>query len=78
MLVHGRGASAEDILSLGAEFGQDDIAYLAPQAENHAWYPYSFLAPLAQNEPHLGRALATRRRDVDHLAARASRLSASR
>ena len=39
VLVHGRGASAEDILSLGAEFGQEDIAYLAPQAENHAWYP---------------------------------------
>ena len=48
ILVHGRGANAEDVLSLGAEFGQDDIAYVAPQAENHAWYPYSFLAPLAQ------------------------------
>jgi phospholipase/carboxylesterase len=69
VLVHGRGASAEDILSLGAEFGQDDIAYLAPQAENRAWYPYSFLAPLAQNEPHLGRALATLGAAVDHLGA---------
>ena len=57
VLVHGRGASAEDILSLGAEFDQDDIAYLAPQAENHAWYPYSFLAPLEQNEPYLSDAL---------------------
>ena len=69
VLVHGRGASAEDILSLGAEFGQDDIAYVAPQAENHGWYPYSFLAPLAQNEPHLGRALATLGATFDHLAA---------
>ena len=34
ILVHGRGASAQDILSLGAEFDQDDIAYLAPQAPN--------------------------------------------
>ena len=57
ILVHGRGASAADILSLGEEFGFDDIAYLAPQAENGAWYPYSFLAPLAQNEPHLTDAL---------------------
>ena len=68
VLVHGRGASAEDILSLGAEFDQDDIAYLAPQAENHAWYPYSFLAPLAQNEPHLSRALATLGATLERLA----------
>ena len=69
VLVHGRGASAQDILSLGAEFDQHDIAYLAPQAENHAWYPYSFLAPLAQNEPHLSRALATLGATLDHLEA---------
>ena len=68
ILVHGRGASAEDILSLGAEFGRDDIAYVAPQAENHAWYPYSFLAPLAQNEPHLSRALATLGATLERLA----------
>jgi predicted esterase len=59
ILLHGRGSSAEDILSLGEEFGFADIAYLAPQAANHSWYPYSFLAPLAQNEPHLSNALAT-------------------
>jgi phospholipase/carboxylesterase len=59
ILVHGRGGSAEDILTLADEFGQDDIAYLAPQAVEHSWYPYSFLAPLEQNEPHLSNALAT-------------------
>jgi phospholipase/carboxylesterase len=59
VLVHGRGASAEDILSLGAEFGQDDIAYLAPQAPTYTWYPFSFLAPFSQNEPHLTNALMT-------------------
>jgi len=69
VLVHGRGASAEDILSLGAEFGRDDIAYVAPQAENRAWYPYSFLAPLTQNEPHLSRALATLGATLDQLEA---------
>jgi phospholipase/carboxylesterase len=67
ILVHGRGASAEDILSLGAEFGVDDIAYLAPQAENGAWYPHSFLAPLAQNEPHLSNALDVIGAALDHL-----------
>ena len=68
IMLHGRGSGAEDILSLGEEFAQDDIAYLAPQAPNHTWYPYSFLAPLAQNEPHLGNALATVGATLEHLA----------
>jgi predicted esterase len=59
VLVHGRGGSAEDMLGLAQEFGQRDIAYLAPEAPGHTWYPGSFLAPLAQNEPHLSNALAT-------------------
>ena len=57
ILIHGRGASAEDILSLASEFGVDDVAYLAPQAANRTWYPYSFLSPIAQNEPFLTSAL---------------------
>lgn len=58
IMVHGRGASAEDILSLADEFDLPDFAYLAPQAAGHAWYPYSFLSPLAQNQPWLDSALA--------------------
>lgn len=57
ILIHGRGASAEDILSLSEELSADDVAYLAPQAAGHTWYPYSFLAPMAQNEPGLSSAL---------------------
>jgi hypothetical protein len=57
-MLHGRGATAEDILSLNDELGQD-IAYLAPQAPGYSWYPHSFLAPLEQNEPFLSRSLAT-------------------
>lgn len=57
ILVHGRGASAEDILSLTQELRHKDIAYLAPQAAGHTWYPYTFLAPLERNEPGLGSAL---------------------
>jgi phospholipase/carboxylesterase len=68
IMLHGRGGSAEDILALGAEFGFSDIAYLAPQAANHSWYPYSFLTPFAQNEPHLSNALATVGAAFDHLA----------
>lgn len=57
ILLHGRGASAEDILSLATEFQPNGIAYLAPQAAGRTWYPYSFLAPIAQNEPGITSAL---------------------
>ena len=57
ILLHGRGASAEDILALADQFSATDIAYLAPQAAGYTWYPYSFLAPLERNEPWLGSAL---------------------
>ncbi len=49
ILVHGRGGSAGDMLALANEFGQDDMALLAPQAAGGSWYPFSFLAPLQQN-----------------------------
>jgi predicted esterase len=68
VLLHGRGSNAEDMLGLAQEFGQRDIAYLAPEAPRHTWYPYSFLAPLAQNEPHLSNALATVGATLDRLA----------
>jgi predicted esterase len=79
VLLHGRGATAESILSLAPELaragglgaGQSpvatrerqralarfDVAYLAPQAAGGTWYPRSFLAPLAANEPHLSASL---------------------
>jgi phospholipase/carboxylesterase len=57
ILVHGRGASAESIMTLAPEFEAPDLAYVAPQARGGSWYPYSFLAPLAQNEPFLSSAL---------------------
>jgi predicted esterase len=55
--VHGRGASAADILTVADELGLDDVAYVAPDAAGHTWYPYSFLAPIADNQPGLGSAL---------------------
>lgn len=58
ILMHGRGASAEDILTLVPELDQGGFAYLAPQAAGYTWYPYSFLAPLSSNEPWLSSALA--------------------
>lgn len=63
-MLHGRGATAESILSLAAEFRVPGIAYIAPQAAGNAWYPLSFLAPLERNEPFLTSALATVSRAV--------------
>ena len=57
ILVHGRGASAEDIMTVGAEISRPGWAYLAPQAAGSAWYPYPFTAPLESNEPYLSAAL---------------------
>ena len=58
ILIHGRGASAEDILGLAHEFATTDVAFVAPQAAASTWYPYSFLSPITQNEPWLTSALA--------------------
>jgi phospholipase/carboxylesterase len=58
VLLHGRGASAEDILGLAGEMYDERVAYLAPQAADHRWYPYSFMAPIAENEPWISSALA--------------------
>ncbi|WPP50092.1 alpha/beta hydrolase [Catalinimonas niigatensis] len=57
IMLHGRGGSAEDILSLSSYLEVEGFALLAPQATNHSWYPHSFLVPPAQNEPWLSSAL---------------------
>ena len=57
VMLHGRGATAEDILGLANEFNVNDYALLAPQATNRTWYPYSFMAPVKQNEPWLSSAI---------------------
>jgi predicted esterase len=66
--MHGRCSSADDILGLANELQSDDNACLAPQAADHTWYPYSFLAPMKQNEPGLSSALAVLSRLVDTLS----------
>jgi predicted esterase len=70
IMVHGRGASAEDILALAGELGTTDVAFVAPQAAGHTWYPYSFLAPLHDNEPGITSGLDVIAGLVDGLAAR--------
>lgn len=56
-MIHGRGASAEDILSLADHLNTDGFVCLAPQAAGGTWYPYRFIEPVAKNEPYLSSAL---------------------
>lgn len=67
ILVHGRGGSAGEMLTLADEFNLRDVAWIAPEASAHTWYPYSFLSPIAQNEPDLSSALAVLRSLVDEV-----------
>src|SRR5436305_11034271 len=69
ILVHGRGASADDILGLAQELQFADVAYLAPQAAGNTWYPYSFLAPMEQNEPGISSAIQVLTRLLESLDA---------
>lgn len=69
IMIHGRGASAADILTLAPELRGEGVAFVAPQAADNTWYPYRFLAPLADNEPYLSSALATVGRLLDQLSA---------
>lgn len=57
VLLHGRGATANGFLGLADDLGRSGVAAIAPQAERSRWYPYSFMAPIEQNEPHLTSAL---------------------
>lgn len=57
IMIHGRGARAEDILTLVPQFAPSGFAFLAPQAANNTWYPNRFLEPIASNEPWLSSAL---------------------
>jgi phospholipase/carboxylesterase len=57
ILLHGRGATADDIMTIASELQSPGWTYLAPQAAGNAWYPNPFTAPLESNEPYLSAAL---------------------
>jgi phospholipase/carboxylesterase len=57
IMIHGRGASAEDIIGLAGELERPDLAFLAPQAAGGTWYPQRFVASLESNQPWLDWAL---------------------
>ena len=69
ILLHGRGASAKDILSISTVLTQPELAFLAPQADEYTWYPNRFIFPIEQNEPYLSAALDVVDRLVKHVGA---------
>jgi phospholipase/carboxylesterase len=67
VMLHGRGAMAEDILPLASSLNVKDFTLIAPQATNNTWYPYSFLMPPGENEPWLSSALNILKELLNHL-----------
>ncbi len=67
LAVHGRGASAEDILSVTEQLNLSEFTFYAPQAANRTWYPTRFLVPLESNEPWLSSALAALERTLGQI-----------
>lgn len=58
ILLHGREQSPALVRDLVGDALGPDLALVAPAAAGGSWYPASFLAPRATNEPRLGQALA--------------------
>lgn len=69
VMLHGRGAGPDDMLGLHAHLALPDLAALAPAAAGSSWWPDSFLAPLAANEPGLSSGLSVVEALLDDLTA---------
>lgn len=69
IMVHGRGDMAQNFITLANELYHPDLAYLAPQAAGNSWYPYSFLAPIEDNEPGISSGIAAIRQLVAEISA---------
>ena len=69
VMLHGRGATPESIISLKEHLYLIDTAILAPRAANNSWYPYSFMAPVTDNQPALDSALSVIKEVVDDIVA---------
>jgi predicted esterase len=72
VMVHGRGASAESVLTLAPALAMDGVAFLAPQAggsQGSQWYPYGFMAPIERNEPGITSGMHAIERVLARIAA---------
>ncbi len=68
VLIHGRGATAENILPLAGFFTDESWYVAAPQATNFQWYPHSFMMPVSQNEPWLSSAVDYVKKIIDNIS----------
>ncbi len=67
VLAHGRGGSPADMRALAAALVLDSVIFVLLKADGGVWYPNYFMAPTADNEPHLTAALAHYERAVTAL-----------
>jgi predicted esterase len=67
VLLHGRNAAPENILTLVPRLDRPGVTFLAPAADANSWYPHTFLSEIEKNEPHLSAALAVVERLVQDL-----------
>lgn len=68
ILLHGRGGSARDILSLADTLCDDQFYIAAPQAANNSWYPHGFMTDEKLNQPYLSRSIEVVRKLIDEIA----------
>ncbi len=68
VMIHGRGAAAENILTLVPALQSDGVAFLAPQAAGGTWYPFGFMSPIEQNEPGITSGLRAIARVIDRVS----------
>ena len=68
ILLHGRGGTADDIMSISDYFSGKSWFFTAPQAEGYEWYPHSFMAPAQMNEPWLDDAVGLVKNLIDNVA----------
>jgi predicted esterase len=69
IMVHGRNAGPANILELARRWDRPALTYLAPAAANRTWYPNSFMADVASNEPGVSSGLAVLASVVERVTA---------
>ena len=70
IMVHGRNAGPENILELARLIPHPEYSFLAPSAAGGTWYPLSFMAEIARNEPGLSSGLTVIHELVGSIEAR--------